>query len=479
MSVAIPTIASLMEDMRYFITRRHPLIRDFSDLSMLSVLNEAYARLLVELYGVMSGVESDLNIFTAIGTALDARVQDRLPEGRLEGAKAVGSLTFRRDAYGPQVTIPLGTKAFAIGQNGEIATFETTEIGIIAAGDLSTVVSAAATTAGVGYNVPEHTVTTLTFPVTGVNSVDNIIPFSGGTPAETDEELRNRYIYAVLVPGTATTPLLEEHLTELAEVTEAKVYTEYGGDIQVIVDYSGGIGEDSAEIATTLLNNMAAGITSRGIIVATIVNGAPTCNIDMSRGGRIWIRPTVFISTQQTMSITYIDTFGLTKTATVIIPANTRTGVGIAATMESTDSRAVSVSSITYSGNKSFDISIGMGTYPYMYSLPRPITVTATIVIHLTDTPEVNLATKIHDSIEDYLGSFKIGDNLEYSSLYQYIFMDYAESQAGTGRLFSGIHHVDSCMVSGNSQSIDDSGQTITISEDQRITAGAVVVTVV
>jgi len=48
-------------------------------------------------------------------------------------------------------------------------------------------------------------------------------------------------------------------LTDLESVSEAHIYPRSNGDIQVVVDYDGGMQEDSTEIYNVLYSDVAAG----------------------------------------------------------------------------------------------------------------------------------------------------------------------------------------------------------------------------
>jgi len=114
-----------------------------------------------------------------------------------------------------------------------------------------------------------------------------------------------------------------------------------------------------------------------------------------------------------------------------------------------------------------------MGQYPYLYVLPRTVLVDVSIDITKTTTPETSLELNIEDSIEAFLNSYHIGEDLEWSDLFLHIYMDYE-----TSRMFEGIDIVNTCSISGLGTIITTTGSIINIAEDQRIRPGTITITV-
>jgi hypothetical protein len=470
----IPTIEEIEEQIKYEITTRHPLIRDFSPVSMLSILTGIVAGQTYLLYKRIDDSTKSVSILTATGTDLDALVVDRLPAGRQAGTQATGYLTFKCGTPATAaIPIPIGSKALALGQDGSRIYFETTAYGEIAIGDYSVIVEAHAVEPGTNGNISPYLITQLPYSIEGVSRVENATAFANGTDEESDDELRTRYYYAVLVPGKATLEVIEEHLTDLEDVSESHVYPRGSGDIEVIVDYDEGTGSDSKEIIDSLKENIAAGITSRGILGATITSGVVVTSIAECSGGKIWIRALENVIAGDSMTIEYVDSLGRTRTSIVAIPINTLRGDTLEATLEAPTDRAVSISNITYGDTHSYDVLIGMGEYPYLYVLPRTVVVDVAINITKTSYPETDLEDNIENSIETFLNSYHIGEDLEWSDVFLYVYMDHE-----TNRMFEGIDTVNSCSISGGGNIISTTGSIINITEDQRIRPGTITVTV-
>ncbi len=471
----IPTVEEIAEDLKEGIIVRHPKIRNFSDGSMLSILNYIIAIQANLMYQRIDQEVKNISILTAEGEYLDALVVDRLPEGRQDGAQATGYVTFIcNDNATAEITIPLGTKTLAIGSDGNRIYFETTETGSISIGENSVVLSARAVESGTSGNVAEYAITQLAYYNADIDRVENTNAFAGGTDQEEDDDLRNRYYYAVLATGTATSLVIEEHLTDLEDVSEAHVFSRGNGDIEVVVDYSGGLGSDSTDINDVLEENIAAGITARGKLGATIISGTVTTHLTESAGGKIFIRATSNVLSGENFTLTYYDTLDRIRLATVVIPASTVIGDVVEATLLDSSDRAVYINEVVYSGSNSYDILIGMGEYPYLYGLPRPVSVDVAITISQTATAPSTLAASIQSSIEDFLDDFSIGEDLEWSDLFLHIYIDYS-----TSVMITGIDSIDLCSINGDGTLINAPGTIINIDEDERIYAGTVTVTVV
>jgi uncharacterized phage protein gp47/JayE len=471
----IPTITEIKEDLKEGIISRHPRIRNFAAGSMLDILDEIIAIQANLMYQRIDKEVKNISILTAEGSYLDALVVDRLPEGRQDGAKATGHITFScNDIATVAIPVPLGTKCLAVGSDGTRVYFETTQTGSIGIGENSVVLDAQAVEAGIAGNVAEYAINQLAFYSADIDLVENTAAFTGGTDEEDDDDLRNRYYYAVLATGTATSIVIEEHLTDLEDISEAHVFARGNGDLEVIVDYSGGTGTDSTEINDVLEENVAAGITCRGKLGATIVSGTATNHLSDSSGGKIYVRATSNVLGGEAFTLNYFDDLGRIRLATITIPINTIIGDVIEADLLASTDRACYIDEIFYSGSNSYDILIGLGDYPYLYLLPRDVLVNVNITITKTSTAPSTIGTDIQSSIEDFLNDFAIGEDLEWSDLFLNIYIDYTTSIMQTG-----IDNISVCSINGDGSTISTPGSIINIDEDERIRAGTVTVTVV
>lgn len=456
----------------------NPQLQGYGPVAVLGSINRALAIQIQKLETLVWTANNNLSIRTATGSALDALVIDRLPEGRLEGEKAGGFVVMGRYSPAPnQIVILAGTRVSRPVVGGVSPTiFEVDENTVMETGETSVVVNIRAMEAGEASNAPAYSITGIIDPVPGIESIENPLPISGGEDPETDEELRRRYIYAILLPGRATPTMIVQRLLEIPGVTEAAVDTVGGGDISIIVDTAEGLYGDHQEIEDALYDNVAAGITSRGVLTATI-EGEDDFSYELgdSAGGMLYVRSLVPIPGSEIIEVDYLDVLGRTRTASVVIPSATRRGAGFPMVMQHPDDRAIEVSMIRYEGVEAYDILIGLGEWPVLFNLPESVNAIVYIEIRATRTAPETLDDDIQVSVRDYLNSYLIGTDLEYSD----VFINAVATNWATKQLFEGIDEVVVCRIVAKDQQISNIGQKIIIDSDERIRSGAVQVTVV
>ena len=148
---------------------------------------------------------------TAQGDYLDKHAQLRGLERRAATA-AVGVLSFETD-HPPEadLSIPEGTVCMTAAQ----VRFETTEAGVLKAGQTSAQVRARAVEPGAAGNAAAGTVRAMAVAPVGVAACTNPVPFTGGREEEGDEELRARILatYQQLPNGTNGAYYAQEALT--------------------------------------------------------------------------------------------------------------------------------------------------------------------------------------------------------------------------------------------------------------------------
>lgn len=115
--------------------------------------------------------------------------------------QASGTLRFSvQEAVEEDLEIAQGTVCMTAG----LVAFETTQAGVLPAGELSVDLPAQAVEPGPGGNVSAGTVRTMAVAPVGVAACTNPVPFTGGREEEGDEELRTRILatYQQLPNGT-------------------------------------------------------------------------------------------------------------------------------------------------------------------------------------------------------------------------------------------------------------------------------------
>jgi uncharacterized phage protein gp47/JayE len=456
--------------------------KSMDKLTLHYLANIAVAAELAEAYVEMEAGLNDIDVLKATGTKLDAIVSPVLIEGRNLGDFATGSITF----YAPfetseEITIPAGTKCYAILEDGSKIYFVTTVAGAIAVGAISDTVDAKAVARGLSGNIAAYDILGMVDSITGITSCENQLPFDGGTADETDDELRERYFDAIQAPGKATALMIQRALNDITTVSEVKVWNYGSGDLGVLVAYSGGIEESSAEISAAIKANIAAGTQARGMLCATIDSTQVVVLEDDVYGGLVWVRPRWHISAEEVLAFEYLDMEEVSQTAVATIPAGTHRGVMIAAEMASEASRAKKIlTAPTSPAGNSYDVLLGMGEPGYLYNLPELVDMTIVARIRLTDTPETGLKELIEASLADFANSYIIGENAEYSDVQRFLFNLFDPTATDCiGRPFIGIDTLVEMTVTAGGQAATKNGDGITVEEDWKLQAGSIDVQIV
>ncbi len=138
---------------------------------------------------------------TATSADVDSFVAD-FGLTRLAAVAATGAVTFSRTTTTQQATIPAGTQIqtadgtqtfTVIADTTQAAWNATANAYIIPIGTGSITATVQAVNAGVQGNVLANTVTVMSQPIQGVQTVTNASPFTNGVDAETDTALKARF----------------------------------------------------------------------------------------------------------------------------------------------------------------------------------------------------------------------------------------------------------------------------------------------
>ena len=120
---------------------------------------------------------------------------------RIPAAKATGKVTFHRDVSGNEITIPKSTRIATVD---ETIMFKTTEVITMGAADTDASGNIEAVLADASGNVTSSTITVIVDTVSGIDSVNNTNPTTGGRDKETDAELRLRVKTTAAAIGAGT-----------------------------------------------------------------------------------------------------------------------------------------------------------------------------------------------------------------------------------------------------------------------------------
>ena len=189
---------------------------DLVDLTVGSVtraLLEAAASVALWLQYLILQVMTMCRLATSTGSDVDSWVGD-FGLTRLAGTASTGSVTLTCFAYVSQsATIPVGalvrtsdgTLSFAVTADPTNPAWSAaTGAYLRPAGSASITVPVSCTTVGVAGNVQAGTVNLLAQSISGIDTVTNVLPFVGGTNAESDASLKARFVPYVNSRAEAT-----------------------------------------------------------------------------------------------------------------------------------------------------------------------------------------------------------------------------------------------------------------------------------
>ena len=205
---------------------------------------------------------------TAQGDYLDKHAQLRGLERRAATA-AVGVLSFETD-HPPEadLSIPEGTVCMTAAQ----VRFETTEAGVLKAGQTSAQVRARAVEPGAAGNAAAGTVRAMAVAPVGVSRCTNPEAFSGGLDAEGDESLRERVLETFRrMPNGANAAFYQQEALSLPEVAAATVVARPRGvgTVDVFLATAAGLPDSG------LLEQVAAHLEERREIAVDVQVKAP------------------------------------------------------------------------------------------------------------------------------------------------------------------------------------------------------------
>lgn len=290
-----PTYAELLDALEYKARELFGSKANLTVRSPLGIFLRIFAWMLNLLFSTLEDVYNSRFIDTAVGASLYNL--GRALGLRLLGAqKAVGYLTFTGENG---VEVPEGFLA----ETTAGMQYVTVSSGVIRDGEVT--LPATAVSSGPDSNTAEGTITTITNPKLGIESVTNVKPFEGGRNTETDAEFRERYYKSVDFAGGVNIDAIIAEVYESVEAVIAVTGEENNTDFESesglpphsfeVVAY-GGLDE---EIAKAIFRRKAAGIQTFGnTTVAVLGVSGQTFNISFSRPTpvKVWVRVTDLVT---------------------------------------------------------------------------------------------------------------------------------------------------------------------------------------
>lgn len=474
----VRTITEIMAGIQADTIASNPSLCDWSLNSMNRKTTIPIAIVVQNLEKKIEAAASAQDPNTATGSDLDDIVKDR-GLTRLAGTKAVGQVNFISTILASaDIVIPKGTEVSAQDTDGEGSVmFATVAEVTLLTGTTSIAANVEASNPGSRGNVRAAAIVDIPGGLSGVDYVTNPLDMTGGADEENDDDLRQRYIATATKYGRATIPTMKEWL-ELVEddgvkvTREAKVISIGAGDIEVIADITPS--ETNIDLIDQALEEcMAAGVCARGMLAAHLEAGANVGDLGDAAGGKLFVRPRENITSEDTFTLSYVNSAGATHTASFTVPAGTVEGKYIEGTLSPTSDEVVSVPVPSYAGSFEYDALIGYGTPPRLFLTPEKVTIDVAISYTATDTPESDLGDLIKASIEAFLDDFLIGEELQFSDLYDAARIQYL-GDGEWGDRFYGIDEITSLSATDGTTTIDALGEKITVESDARIDPGTV-----
>lgn len=182
---------------------------------------DAFAEVVAEAYVDSHLLEYQYDIDSKTAADLDDFVR-LFGFSRFPAKRAVGTVVFERQTPAEEpILIPLHTQLATDGTAPVVV--QTTTPALLLAGETSVQVPAQAVVGGAQGNISSNALRRRITPIEGINSFTNIVSFTGGADAETDDQLRDRFKRTVFRNMAGTAPMFLGIALDDEAVTHANV----------------------------------------------------------------------------------------------------------------------------------------------------------------------------------------------------------------------------------------------------------------
>jgi uncharacterized phage protein gp47/JayE len=268
-NLTVYTFSQLVSQVATAIQSSATALYDFTVGSTLRAIAEATSGVVLWLQALILQLLTVTRASTSVGSDLDSFMAD-YGVFREPAVVATGQVTFSRFTSTQQALIPIGasvqtsdgTETFSVTIDTTNSAYNATLNGYVIAVNTSSVnVPVQAQAAGSGGNIQAGSLTVITTPIPGVDTVTNGSAYANGLDAETDADLRARFVLFLASLSKATKTAVGYAITSVQQglsytLTENQDYdgtTDYGF-FWVAVDDGTGFPSN------TLLTNVSAAI---------------------------------------------------------------------------------------------------------------------------------------------------------------------------------------------------------------------------
>lgn len=213
------TFGQLLQDMIDTMTANAATVTNFGEGAVTRVLFEAVAGRLDYFTILLKRILLLCRLATSTGSDVDSFTTDYGMSARLQAVKAFGAVTFSRLISAPTpVFIPVGATvstydnsiSFEVIADTANVNYDGARQGYtIAANTTSVGVTVRAKTAGKIGNIAANTLTVIGSNLIGVDGVTNAAAYTNGQDAETDAEMRARFVKYIASLARATKGAIE------------------------------------------------------------------------------------------------------------------------------------------------------------------------------------------------------------------------------------------------------------------------------
>lgn len=293
MALTTYTFAQLVNNIATAVQGSASALVDFTVGSVLRAIAEATASVILWLQAIILQVLTLTRAATSNGSDLDSWCAD-YGFTRLAAAASTGQVTFARFTATQQAVVPIGaTVQTSDGTQNFTVTLDTTNSAynaglggyVLPVNTASVNVPVQDTVAGSGGNVQASTITVITTPIPGLDTVTNTAAFTNGIDSESDAAFRIRFVAYLGSLSKATRAAVGYAITSIQQgldytITENAAYngTYQPGYFYVVVD--DGTGFPSSQLLTNVGNAIEAvrGLTITYGVFDPIVT---TANVSM------------------------------------------------------------------------------------------------------------------------------------------------------------------------------------------------------